>query len=69
MTRIIAALLTLFANTTAFAETGEVPMETAGTGGIIAFFVICIALAVAFVWMTNKNSKKTDEERAGDKIK
>jgi hypothetical protein len=69
MNRIIAALLTLFASATAFAETGEVPMETAGTGGIIAFFVICIALAVAFVWMTNKNSKKSQEERSGDKLK
>jgi hypothetical protein len=69
MNRIIPLLLALTAYGTAFAENEEVPMETAGTGGIIAFFVVCIALAVAFVWMTNKSSKKSEEERSGDKIK
>lgn len=69
MSRLIPALFALAACGTAFAEEAEAPMETAGPGGIIAFFVICIAMAVAFVWLTNKNSKKTAEERAGDKLK
>lgn len=69
MSRLIPALFALAANGAAFAEEAEAPMETVGMGGIAVFFVICIALAVAFVWLTNKNSKMTAEERSGDKLK
>ncbi|MFM9972252.1 MAG: hypothetical protein ACKVQK_28045 [Burkholderiales bacterium] len=69
MQKLIATLFALSTYGLAFAETGEVPQETVGMGGIIAFFVVSIVLVVAFVMLTNKNSKKTDEERAGDKLK
>ena len=68
MIRMLAVLTTLFSYSLAFAEEGEVPMETVGSGGIIAFFVVCIAMAVAFVWLTNKSSKKSAAEKAGDKL-
>ena len=68
MSRLLAILPALFASSLAFAEEGEVPMETVGTGGIVAFFAICLAMAVAFVYLTNKSSKKSAEEKAGDKI-
>ena len=69
MSRLLAILPALFAYSFAFAEEGEVPMETVGMGGIIAFFVVCIVMAVAFVWYTNKSSKQSAAEKAGDKIK
>jgi hypothetical protein len=69
MTRLLAILPALLFCSLGFAETGEVPMETVGTGGIIAFFVVCIAMVVAFVYLTNKSSKKSAEEKAGDKLK
>lgn len=69
MFRLIATFISLATCGLAFAETGEVPMETVGTGGLVAFFVICLVLVVAFVWLTNKGSKQSSEERAGDKLK
>lgn len=69
MNRILAALTTLLFTGLAFAEEAEQPMETAGTGTVIAFLVICIAMAWAFVYFTRKSSRMTDEERAGDKLK
>jgi hypothetical protein len=70
MTRLLAFLTAFFSYSLAFAvEQGEVPMETVGMGGIIAFFVVCIVMTVAFIKLTNKGSKQTPEERAGDKLK
>jgi len=68
MFRLLTLLTALISSSLAFAEEGEVPMEMAGTGAIIAFFVICIVMIVWFVWLTNKSSKKSAEEKAGDKI-
>ena len=70
MNRFLAVLPLLLLNSLAFAvEEGEVPMETVGIGGIVAFFVICAAMTWAFVWYTNKSSKMTDEEKSGIKPK
>ena len=68
MNQFFAVLFALLSISPAFAEQGEVPMETVGSGGIIAFFVICVVMIVAFVVLTNKSSKKSAEEKAGDKI-
>ena len=67
MNRLLALLPTLLFYGLAFAEE-EKPVETVGAGGIIAFFVVCIVLVVAFVFLTNKSSKKSAEEKAGDKL-
>ena len=67
LARLIALFPALFAFGLAFAEE-EKPVETVGAGGIIAFFVVCIVLVALFVWLTNKSSKKSAEERAGDKL-
>ncbi len=64
MNRLLAILPALFSCGIAFAETGETPTETVGTGGIIAFFVVCISMAGVFFWFMRPKQKK----EAGDKI-
>ena len=64
MIRLFAVLTALLSYSFAFAETSEVPMETVGTGGIIAFFVVCIALAGGFFWYMRPGAKR----ELGDKI-
>ena len=64
MNRFLAIVPMLLSCSLAFAETGEVPMETVGTGGLIVFFVVCIAMAGGFFWYMRPNVKK----EAGDKI-
>jgi len=68
MNRLLAALPALLSYGIAFAETAEEPMESAGMGGIIGFFVVCIVMVVAFVWYTNKSSQQSPQEKAGDKL-
>ena len=59
MIRLFTLLPALFAFRLAFAiDQAEAPVETVGVGGIIAFFLVCIVLVVAFVMLTNKASKK-----------
>jgi hypothetical protein len=64
----LPALLPILFSGLAFAEAGEVPQETVGMGGIIGFFVICAVMVAVFFWYTNKTSKMSEAERAGDKI-
>jgi len=66
MIRLLTLVTTLFSCGLAFAETGEVPTETVGTGGIIAFFVVCIALAGVFLWYMRAGAKKEPGDKIGE---
>ena len=68
MKRLLALLPLLFSYGLAFAAEGEVPQETVGMGGVIAFLVLCVVVVGVGVWYVNKSSKMTDKERSGDKI-
>ena len=65
MNRSLAILPALFSCSLAFAETGEVPMETVGTGGILAFFAVCIAMAGVFFWFMRPAVKKEEGDKIG----
>ena len=56
-----AALITFFAAPLALAADAEPPMESVGSGGLIAFLVIFVALIAGYAWMTSRNSKKEAE--------
>lgn len=63
--RLLAVLPALFLCSLGFAETGEVPMEDVGAGGIIAFFVVCIAMAGVFFWYMRPGVKKEEGDKIG----
>ena len=66
MTRLLSLLAALFSCSLAFAETGEVPTETVGSGGIIAFFVVCIVLVGVFFWYMRPGAKKEPGDKIGE---
>ena len=66
MTRLLTLLSALFSCGLAFAEEGEVPMETVGIGGIIAFFVVCIVMAGIFFWYMRPGSKREPGDKIGE---
>ncbi len=68
MNRLLALLPSLLIYQLAFAADAEVPQETVGMGGVIAFLVVCVVMAGVGAWYVNKSSKMTDAERSGDKI-
>jgi len=47
----------------AFAEEAEQPMETAGTTGIVIFFLFCIIGMVVFIYYFRKNAKLQAEKQ------
>jgi len=63
--RLLAVLPALFFFSLGFAETGEVPMESVGAGGIIAFFVVCIAMVGVFFWYMRPSVKKEEGDKVG----
>ncbi|OGT79288.1 MAG: hypothetical protein A3H91_05455 [Gammaproteobacteria bacterium RIFCSPLOWO2_02_FULL_61_13] len=67
MTRLLTLLAALFSCSLAFAEEGEVPMETVGIGGIIGFFVVCIVMAGIFFWYMRPGAKKEPGDKIGEK--
>ena len=66
MIRLLTLATALFSCGLAFAETGEVPMETVGTGGIIGFFVVCIAMVGIFFWYMRPGVKKEPGDKIGE---
>ena len=67
MTRLPTLLIALFSGGLAFAEEGEVPMETVGVGGIIGFFVVCIIRVGIFFWYMRPSAKKEPGDKIGEK--
>ena len=66
MFRLLTLVTALFSCGLAFAEEGEVPMETVGSGGIIAFFVVCIVMAGVFFWFMRPGVKKEPGDKLGE---
>ena len=68
MNRLLALLPLLLTHQLAFAVEGEVPQETVGMTGVIAFLVVCAVVVAIGIWYVNKSSHMTAEERSSTHI-